>query len=204
MFAKSAAGQTMWYVFPCTMDSIIAYMEKKISSGGKYVVSPHIYDVDGVFPLKSDSDWCIRSANRDLTGKSSVHDAYSVLFSDGSSDLWWLSSVAGYIESPHGIQDLAWEDNTKMAYVLFKGDNHVYVYENISSLKDAYGRIHLLKENADMRVETFLTTMVSSIERQWKFIYLDYIWDSQDWTITLYGSDERGYTHVESWLHSPG
>lgn len=108
-----------------------------------------------------DDGWCIMAANRDFTTMSSAADAYVVHMKDGAEDLWWLSSENCHIHSPSRIQDMAYEQHGRTLYVVFKGDNHIYKYSSISSIQDSDGKVQLLKENADMKIETFPTIDLS-------------------------------------------
>ena len=72
-------------------------------------------------------------------------------------------------------------------------------------MKDAEGIVHITRENAIKKIETFPTVNISDEDDfHWKFICLDR--DDSGWSISLFGCYGISADKVtrEDWLNSPG
>lgn len=93
----------MWYAFDCSLPSISSFMDLRSSRGGEFTIELDV-QIKPPFAIKNGGEWLARSAERDFTTASQTRDAYAVLFQDhDGQDIWWLSSIDGFLHSPHGI-----------------------------------------------------------------------------------------------------
>lgn len=179
----------------------------------------------------SDGDWLLKFGNRDLDGSGwesssstaespieSISDALLVKCTDTTTrrgepcqvTLWYLSEIDGYLysimDSDEGVEDqlvdVAYEQYGNRLYVIFKGDTHVYRYDNVDRMKDFRGWIQLNKGSETMKIDTFHSRNIQESQDDClKWIYIDY--SNGEWTIKVYGQT-NGQLDVETWVDSPG
>lgn len=157
-----------------------------------------------------DSDFQFKFANRDRTStNNSVDDAYCLRCVDGDVKMIYMSWNGLYAcpQSGEQIQDIAYEDNSKMTYVLFNGDSNIYVYGNLSGISDRFGKVVLSKSRSSMVLQTFHSIMMNiSSDSMLDSIYIDY-YDSEDGyrcEFGIYGHDDEGIHDREKWLSFNG
>ena len=121
-----------------------------------------------------------------------------------------LDSESGDVEDQ--LVDMAYEQNGNQLYVLFKGDTHIYRYDNVERMMDSRGWILLSKELASFKIDTFHSMSIhhgSDIELKW--IFLDYsnldesghLTTKVNWNINIYGQSDEGID-IETWYDNPG
>lgn len=196
-----------WHYFDATGDNMANLMDgKKSSMQDEYFFSPSMTTSE--FPIaRSTEGWAMRAENRDLSNMDVVPDSYTVMFKDDDgASLWYMSQVGCYVRAAAGLEivDIAYEHFGDTAYVLFKDDQHLYLYNNIQTMADSKMRVTLLKENATRKMETMHTAFTSTVDRTWKYIYLDYDGNA-NWSVRLYGSAITGSPmDTEVWESNPG
>ena len=146
----------MWHRFNSNKYHSESLVQSRVgSSSADFTFEPHVQLME--YPI-SDDGWTFKSANRNLSGTPSIGDAFCVHFRDGGTDMWYLNRGSIYLwASGYGIRDVAYEQNSDCIYVLFTGDSHIYRFNNPSASEDSRHRVLLVKENADMKIETFVT-----------------------------------------------
>ena len=155
LFVRQGTGTVQWRKFACAESDIHTLVAKKAASGGgRFTYDPPLQTRE--FPINPNGGWLFRMANRNLSGDGGIQTAYLVNCISGSTELWYLSSIDRYLFSvaPHELVDVAFEANGNAIYAAFKGDNHLYRYDNAEGMADSQKRIQLKRENATLKLET--------------------------------------------------
>ena len=120
------------------MDTLVGY--KVSSDTGEYVFEPKMKFTK--YPISNDG-WLFKMLNRDFVGTSRISDAFAIHCERQSDEqkLWYIPQLDVYVYGANstrldantdGIFDMAYEQYGDRLYVLFNGDNHLYVYDNIA------------------------------------------------------------------------
>ena len=203
-----------WYTFDATKPTMETIVRLKIQSDtGDYVFEPKMQFTQ--YPI-SNEGWLFKMLNRDFVGTSRISDAFAIhCVSDATQDLWYVPQLDAFIygaSSTNGILDMAYEQYGDRLYVLFNGDNHLYVYDNVAETKTFKGFIILKKETATLKLVTFNSMRITDDELVYYRLCLDYFRtesnedsDYHNWRIVLYGRNvTKGTQNKEIWSNRPG
>ena len=116
-----------------------------------------------------------------------------------------LDSESGDVEDQ--LVDMAYEQNGNQLYVLFKGDTHIYRYDNVERMMDSRGWILLSKELASFKIDTFHSMSIhhgSDIELKWIFLDYSNLDESGHLTTKVNGNINKTFDKFGSVLEAQG
>ena len=227
LFLETVVGQgetnINWYTFDAHSTTMDNFVWRLVASDGNgYSVQPVLKFTQ--YPISKEG-WLFKMLNRDFTNTFRINDAFAIHCErewDNPSDeqkLWYIPQLDVFVYGANstrpdantdGILDMAYEQYGDRLYVMFNGDNHIYVYDNITQTRTFDGFVILKKETATLKLVTFNQMQITDDDLRCEKLFLDYLpcedgSEYNDWQIHIYGTDyTTNKNNKESWYLRPG